>query len=191
MPAQAGDISGRYMELTLTPTARVVLGMLAHGARSGYDIKAFVDRSTRFFWAASYGQIYPELRRLEGAGLIEGESRPTGGRRRTEYRLTGDGRRALGSWLGSDPEVYELRDEALLKLFFTAAGEPDAAIAVLDAKRRHHEEVGARLREIQAQIAGEPRDPKLMVLRYGIEANAWQASWCRREAAELAGRGSG
>src|SRR5215210_891064 len=49
----------------------VVLGLLRHGPRSGYDIKVAVDGSTRFFWAASYGQIYPELKRLEGARLIE------------------------------------------------------------------------------------------------------------------------
>ena len=42
------------------------------GPKSGYEIKGLVDRSTRFFWAASYGQIYPELRRLSDAGLIEG-----------------------------------------------------------------------------------------------------------------------
>src|SRR2546430_2188497 len=57
----------------------VVLGMLSLGPRSGYDIKTVVDRSTRFFWAASYGQIYPELRRLEEEGLIEGEDAPNGG----------------------------------------------------------------------------------------------------------------
>ena len=56
-----------------TAITPVVLGLLADGPRSGYDIKAIVDRSTRFFWAASYGQIYPELRRLEAEGLIEGE----------------------------------------------------------------------------------------------------------------------
>ena len=43
------------------------------GPRSGYEIKAVVDRSTRFFWAASYSQIDPELRRLEREGLVEGE----------------------------------------------------------------------------------------------------------------------
>ena len=47
----------------LTATGRVILGMLASGRRTGYDIKAFVDRTTRYFWAASYGQIYPELRK--------------------------------------------------------------------------------------------------------------------------------
>src|SRR5438552_34801 len=91
------DISSGGMKPTaVTP---VVLGLLAHGPRSGYDIKATVDRSTRFFWAASYGQIYPELRRLEHAGLIEGEDAPRGERERRVYRLTPAGRGALVDWL--------------------------------------------------------------------------------------------
>src|SRR5438270_7884260 len=104
----------------LTPTGRVILGMLALGKSSGYDIKQFVDKSTRHFWAASYGQIYPELKRLEDAGLVEGREEPTGGRARTLYDLTDPGRAALTNWLGSnEPVSYELRDEGMLKLFFS------------------------------------------------------------------------
>ena len=46
--------------------------MVSREPRSGYEIKAAVDDTTRFFWAASYGQIYPELKRLSEAGLVEG-----------------------------------------------------------------------------------------------------------------------
>ena len=81
--------------MELSATAYVVLGMLRHEPRTGYEIKAAVDKSTRFFWAASYGQIYPELRRLEAAGLIEGRAEPRGGRRRTVYELTDAGREEL------------------------------------------------------------------------------------------------
>ena len=35
----------------------VILGLLSYAPMSGYDMKQAVDRSTRFFWAASYGQI--------------------------------------------------------------------------------------------------------------------------------------
>ncbi len=49
-----------------------ILGLLARRPRSGYEIKANVDTTIRHFWAASYGQIYPELRRLEAAGWIAG-----------------------------------------------------------------------------------------------------------------------
>src|SRR2546427_12215177 len=68
----------------LTPTGRVILGMLRLGKRTGYEIKQIVDVSTRFFWAASYGQIYPELKRLEERGLVGSRSEPTGGGARTE-----------------------------------------------------------------------------------------------------------
>ena len=69
-------------------TAYVILGMLSLGKKTGYEIKSLVDVSTRFFWAASYGQIYPELKRLEQAGLIRGERDATDGRRRKAYELT-------------------------------------------------------------------------------------------------------
>ena len=55
--------------MELGHTSYVILGMLRKGAKSGYEIKAKADISTRFFWAISYGQIYPELKRLERAGL--------------------------------------------------------------------------------------------------------------------------
>ena len=61
------DISWRGVE-TLSPTGRVILGMIRMGRRTGYDIKQLVDVSARFFWSASYGQIYPELKRLEEGG---------------------------------------------------------------------------------------------------------------------------
>src|SRR5215213_5591909 len=102
----------------LSPTAYVILGMLSWRPMSGYDIKAIVDHSTRFFWATSYGQIYPELHRLAEAGLVEGEPETGSGRRRTAYTLTATGREALRHWLAQEPRTFEQRDEGLLKLFF-------------------------------------------------------------------------
>src|SRR5215510_2965958 len=98
-----------------TAVTPVVLGLLSLGPLSGYDVKTVVDRSTRFFWAASYGQIYPELRRLENEGLIDGEDTPTGRRRRRVYRLTPVGRRALIDWLSSHFTPAQLPDEPPLR----------------------------------------------------------------------------
>ena len=169
--------------MELSPTAYVILGMLGWRPMSGYEIKSLVDKSTRFFWAASYGQIYPELRRLAAAGLIEGKASPQGGRRRNVYRLTAAGRRALRRWLGVDANVFELRDEGLLKLFFAESAGGEAAIQALDAKRREHERVLAHLEGIEAK--GRPDGFAGLVLRYGIECNRWQADWCERTMREL------
>ena len=65
----------------LSPTAKVILGMVRLGRRTGYEIKQLVDVSTRFFWAASYGQIYPELKRLEDDGLLASSDASVNGRR--------------------------------------------------------------------------------------------------------------
>jgi PadR family transcriptional regulator AphA len=169
--------------MELSNTAYVILGMLSWRPMSGYEIKSLVDRSTRFFWAVSYGQIYPELRRLSAAGLVEGKADPHGGRRRNVYRLTPAGRRELRAWLKVDAEAFELRDEGLLKLFFAEAGGGPAAIQALDAKRREHERLLARLEEIEA--TARPDGFAYEVLRYGIECNRWQAEWCERTMREL------
>ncbi|TML25153.1 MAG: PadR family transcriptional regulator [Actinobacteria bacterium] len=122
---------------SLEPASYVVLGMLRLGARSGYDIKRAVDVSTRFFWTISPAQIYPNLRRLERAGLVRGRSEPRGRRPRRLYELTSEGEAELAAWLRRDePLTWELRDAGTLKLFFADALEPAEAAEVLAGIRR-------------------------------------------------------
>jgi DNA-binding PadR family transcriptional regulator len=172
------------MNERVSPTGYVILGMLGLGVRTGYDIKASVDQSTRFFWAASYGQIYPELRRLEAAGLIEGKDAPTGARKRKEYRLTDTGRRELAHWLEAPPTVHELRDESLLKLFFADLLPYEMAIEHLRVRRVDHEGFLAVLREIDAQPGDDPPFVDL-VLRYGIAYAEFNIAWCEAQEARL------
>lgn len=168
--------------MELSPTAYVILGMLAWRPMSGYDIKTVVDHSTRFFWAASYGQIYPELGRLAEAGLVKGKAERGSARKRTVYTLTGAGRKALSEWLAIEPSTFEYRDEGLLKLFFASAA-PDTAVATLEGKRAFHEAKAKQLREIES--SGRAEGYAGMVLRYGIESSEWMAGWCEREAERL------
>src|SRR3954470_165941 len=133
----------------LSPTAHVILGMLRNEPRSGYEIKAAVDNSTRFFWAASYGQIYPELKRLAGAGLVEGGDASRGGRKRRVYAITGAGMEKLTSWLREPPQTTEMREEGLLKLFFADVLPREDAIATLRAMRAQRLELAARLRGME------------------------------------------
>ena len=120
------------------------------GERTGYEIKAMVDDSTEFFWPASYGRIYPELRRLEEEGLIEGREEPRGDRPRKLYALTPEGEEALEQWLTSrDEPIFELRDEGFLKFFFADAIPRERAIENLRATGARHERIAARLRELE------------------------------------------
>jgi DNA-binding PadR family transcriptional regulator len=160
--------------------------MLSLSPRSGYEIKSFVDKSTRFFWAASYGQIYPELRKLEAAGLIEGEDAPTGDRKRTVFRLTPAGEQALHDWLRVPPEVLEMRHEGMLKVFFAdALGPGERRQRLLDMREQHLEKLAA-LRAVEAARTKDEDTSTYLILRFGIEFNEWIAEWCERAARELA-----
>jgi PadR family transcriptional regulator AphA len=171
----------------LSATGRVVLGLIAFGKRTGYDIKTFVDKTTRYFWAASYGQIYPELKQLEERGLVRGRPEPSGGRARTVYELTDAGEAALKSWLASDGEqLNELRDEGMLKLFFSDS-LPEQRIEIVRAIRAREERVLAVMRLIEPDASKGPTGSYL-TLQMGIGLTEWTIEWCeateRRLAAE-------
>lgn len=180
--------------MELSATAKVILGMLAARPRSGYEIKQLVDNSARFFWTASYGQIYPELKRLAQAGLVKGSDASQGGRQRTVYELTAKGKRSAREWIGREPEVFEMRDEGLLELFFAGSVEPSRAPEIARERAAHAGATAARLRELEQEKEVQEResDPAFRsdagsnaVLRYGIEMNEWVAAWFERAARDL------
>jgi len=128
--------------MRLRPGSYLILGMLDRGIRTGYAIKRTVDRSTRFFWAASLAQVYPELAALEADGYVTGTDEPHGNRPRRTYALTEKGRTALGDWLRSErvPD-FEQRDEGLLQLFFADALPEAEALALVRRMRARAEQV--------------------------------------------------
>jgi DNA-binding PadR family transcriptional regulator len=166
---------------SLTPTARVIIGMLKLGAATGYDIKKAIDGSTRFFWTASYGQIYPELKRLQKEGLVRSRQEPRGKVKRTVYELTPKGEEALQEWL-TDREsvIFEIRDESLLRLFFSDVLSPDDVLANLRMQQQIFELVLERFREIEVVARGgveDGLDYPYLVLRYGLDFITWARDW--------------
>jgi PadR family transcriptional regulator, regulatory protein AphA len=108
-------------EIELTTTSYIVLGLLSFsGQATPYDLKQMVAATVGHFWSLPHSQLYAEPTRLARAGYVT-ENQEDGGRRRKLYALTDPGRDAFNDWLGTlTPELYVLRDLALLKLFFGA-----------------------------------------------------------------------
>lgn len=175
------------MSSELSPTARVILGLIRLGARTGYDIKQTIEVSTRFFWNASYGQIYPELRRLERAGLVESDPDPVSGRKRTLYNLTPAGEQALHAWLTGPGDLFDMRDEALLKLFFGDLLAPEEVLANLRRAREGWEQVLELFRSIEARRPEMEHGytyPK-KTLDFGIAFVHWMIDWYAQAEREL------
>src|SRR5579875_717676 len=176
--------------MKLTPASYLMLGMLRLGARSGYAIKKTADVSTRYFWPTSLSQVYPELARLEGAGLVTRSDDARGSRARSSYALTEAGEAGLLAWLRSPRHAPpHVRDEGLLRLFFADALPPEDQLTLV-RRLRESDQANARwMREEIAALAGAAeqagtRFPAL-VARLGADIYAYSADWLAELETEL------
>ena len=170
----------------MQPTAVTwaVLGLIALEPRSGYDIKRVVDRTIRHFWAASYGQIYPELKRLEEVGWITRDDASRGGRTRRIHHITPAGTRALHDWLAGYAVRIEMRDESLLRLFFSDTLPVEHGLGLLAARREGYRQMLAHLRSLDDGTGPDPPFVDL-VYRWGLDYCEWGIEWCDRQERRL------
>jgi PadR family transcriptional regulator, regulatory protein AphA len=170
-------------DLPLSNSAAAVLGMVALGAQSGYQIRRAAELSLRFFWALGPPQIYSELARLEAAGLVTGQDDSRGRRARRTYELTTRGRIALTRWVSSrEPAPLELRDLLLLQLFFSDVADPADVTALLHRMRERSVQARASFEDhiIPAATRSEERgfgQPKV-VADFGVALHRFIVNWC-------------
>ena len=96
-----------------------MLGLLTIEPMSGYDLGRMVRASIGYIWRESYGQIYPNLKKLAADGMVGCKTEKQMGRPdRRIYSITKKGRAQLVKWLSVPPQPESPRNEMLLKLFF-------------------------------------------------------------------------
>ena len=172
---------------TLLPvTAFAVLGQLAQGPSSGYEVKARLEAGAAHFWHASYSQVYAELRRVEGLGLVTEERVVQEGRpNKRVYTITEAGREALRGWLAEPWGLAHLRDESLVKLTLSSPLAREDVVAHVRRLKAAHER---RRADFEARIADLPQDAGLhlrLALRKGVHAQTAFAAWCQEVVDEL------
>lgn len=175
----------------MNATEFAILGLLAEGPRSGYDIKKDVEERLSHFWSQSYGHIYPMLRRLDERGLVAmSVERQDGRPDRKVYSITGDGRRALEDWFAEPPALPLPRNELLLRIFMGRHGSDEHLLRDVRAYRSRVGSTLTHLRAVEARVAAEePSRPDgvywRLTLRYGLAAFEAIASWCEEAEAVL------
>ncbi|MFE9651849.1 PadR family transcriptional regulator [Micromonospora sp. NPDC006431] len=131
-------------------TPHVLLGLLAGGARHGYELKRAHDERLPRARPLAFGQVYATLARLQRDGLVvpAGQERD-GGPDRTSYALTPEGRAALDRWLATvEPPMPYVASALFAKVMVALlVDDVDRARSYLIAQRRAHTE---RLRELTA-----------------------------------------
>lgn len=167
--------------------------MVRLGISSGYAIKKVADQSTQNFWPTSLALIYPELARLEEAGMLDRRSDPQGGRARSAYTITKRGEAALGAWLQAEKVgAVQMRDEAMLKLFMAdALADPADQLELIKRLRKRNQEKGAALRDtvVPRAEAFEPQGIRFIAAtaRFSADLLAYAEKWLAGLEEELAG----
>jgi len=155
-----------------------LLGLLADRPGSGWDLLKRFEASLDFVWPATQSQLYTELNRMTADELIEVTS--VGARNRKEYAITDDGRAELQRWLLDVEPERNRRSEALLRVFFLWAVDPDAARRYLereaDTYRQFHELLVAVDQQTAWDDSGFDRFARL-ALENGMRVTAANEEW--------------
>lgn len=103
----------------------IILGFLSYGEMSGYDIKQAFSNSIGFFYDASFGAIYPALRKLEEEGLVtKQEVIQSGKPNKILYQITEQGKDTFRQEIQTPILPPVLRSDMLVKIFFGKSRSP-------------------------------------------------------------------
>ncbi len=143
----------------------------------------------RFFWQARHSQIYPELARLEGEGLVthrvvEQRDRPD----KKVYEITNAGLEVLREWVTAPAEPRAARDELVLKAYSIWLADSEKAVALFREQQRLHKERLLGYEERRSWMEKEwgedlrrvdsPRFASYASLQRGILYERGYAEWC-------------
>lgn len=155
----------------------IILGCLSLRPMSGYEIKRLISISTSLFYNASYGSIYPILKKLEEGGQLSADEVVENGRFKKIYALTGAGRQDFLEWLENPPKPIVMKNDMLVRLFFYH-NLPQEKILALTAA--HIEQLKAFRQELdEIEIVAEAEGDRFQryTLRWGRDFYAFLINW--------------
>jgi DNA-binding PadR family transcriptional regulator len=169
-----------------------LLGLLAEGPASGYELTKRFELSLSNVWSARHSQIYGELAKLTGLGFVRpGEE---GARGRVDYHITSEGRAELIRWLVEDEPERKLRNEAMLRVFFLWTLDDDAAARYLEEEAGHYRAAARRFEDIDRLVAWDATGSDRMgriALEQGRRWVAAMEAWATWAAGQIrAGHGA-
>ena len=164
--------------------SHAILGLLSRSPSTGYDLTRMFDASLRTTWHASHSQIYPELARLEGAGLVEVVGR--GPRRSKTYDLTTAGRDELRQWLVESEPDRSVRNESGVRLFLTPLLGADDMRAIYARDLAFVEQELTMLDQLRAEMHTSER-PEVFTpqVDLGLRINSAIRDWLRDQLRNL------
>ncbi|MFH8342102.1 PadR family transcriptional regulator [Streptomyces sp. AM6-12] len=168
-----------------------ILTALLEKPSSGLELTRRFDKSIGYFWSATHQQIYRELGKLEGEGLIRAlpAAQPSRGQKKS-YEVLPAGRAELARWAAAGQDPKPPRDPLLLRLRAAAVVGTAGIEADLRRHLSSHERQLAEYEEIEQRDFPPDRDApedrlRHLVLRAGIDLETFWTRWLAHALAEF------
>ncbi|MNI36447.1 Transcriptional regulator PadR-like family protein [compost metagenome] len=147
----------------------VLLGLLSNGPKTGYEMKKTFEEDFSFFFDASYGSVYPSLKKLEQEGmvlktLVVQEDRPN----KQEFSLTPEGEEAFKQYLESELAPDSIRSDLCMRLYFGALTDDQRLISWMEAGMQNSLDTIAALRQAYIQCEDVISPSQRIVINLGI-----------------------
>jgi len=161
----------------------IILGMVLHKPLTGYDIKKEIETGIGNFYKASYGSLYPALKKLTDKGcLILSEQRQVE-RLKKYYMATGLGKTAFMEWLCSPIDINAGTASMLAKIFFFGELPRDIRSERLQECECEIQKVLAKHKKIEEQFADSIENDKdyfeLSTLYFGLQTAQGLIRWLK------------
>ncbi|MEO1131198.1 MAG: PadR family transcriptional regulator [Cyanobacteria bacterium J06639_1] len=165
--------------------SHTILMLLAESAHSGYDLSKEFDECVGHYWQATPQQIYRELSKLDGQGLVEAETIAQEGRPNKKlYTITAAGKLKLVEWLTEPADPMSVREDLMVKMRGSHLIAPDAMLTELQRRQAIHEEKLEVLRANERDRFANPDSlsdsefVQYLTFRCGIRYESGWAAWC-------------
>lgn len=175
----------------ITPTAHALVGLLAIRSWTAYELTQQMRRALRWAWPRTEANLYNEIKRLVPRGLASATEEESGGRVRTRYHVTEQGRTAVTEWLSTTPARVQVQFETLLRVFLADHGELRQLRDAIAATRGHIADIAEELLPVVEDYAGEnppyPGRAHLNALFIAFMANFFRTvlEWCDEAEQEI------
>ncbi|RPA59888.1 PadR family transcriptional regulator [Gordonia oryzae] len=139
-----------------------LLALLSAGPATGYDAAKRFNGSVGHVWSAPDSQIYPELKRMHGDGLVQSSTVRWGPRStKTQYTITDAGLEELIDWAGRALPYSPPRDTHYLQSAYLEWTDVAGARRFFTDHLGHHTEQRQLLFAVHAGIVART-DPTIM-----------------------------
>lgn len=155
----------------------IILGFLTYGQFTGYDLKQMMTYSTSNFMSASFGNIYPALKKLEKDGLISSTQVIEKGRNKKTYSINEIGKEEFMKWLEEPINFMRSYEDILAKVFFYEKLPKESAIKLIKKLIDDIEEKVKELEKIEPMIKKSAEQFQMSTLYFGIDHLKFMIDW--------------